>query len=141
MQTTVPSTLSWLTRLRCTVVQIYDWMERYSEPLGPAGVYRDGLGREIDRHALEALIAGIRARGAVAQAYAPVAAADPGTHRESRLYRSDGEQESLGDLLDIMDPGDPAWQRHWLDAVRRRRRRARLQRLSPRHATDIRARR
>ncbi len=111
---TVPSTLEWLTRLRCTVVQIYDWMERYSEPLGPAGVYRDGLGREIDRYALEALIAGIRSRGAVAQAYAPVAAADPGSHRESRLYRSDGAQESLGDLLDIMNPGDTAWQRHWV---------------------------
>lgn len=110
----VPATLAWLRRLRCTVVQIYDWMARYSEPLGPAGIYRDGLGREIDRGALEALIAGIRSHGAVAQAYAPVAAADPGTHLESRLFRSDGAQQSLGDLLDVMDPGDPTWQRHWL---------------------------
>jgi dextranase len=110
----VPATLDWLERLRCTVVQIYDWMERYSEPLGAAGVYRDRLGREIDRGALENLIAGIRSRGAVAQAYAPIAAADPGAHQESRLYRNDGAPESLGDLLDIMDPRDEAWQRHWL---------------------------
>ena len=48
------------------------------------------------------MIAGIRSRGAVAQAYAPVAAADPETHRESRLYRSDGAQQSLGDLLDTL---------------------------------------
>jgi dextranase len=112
--TSVPATLAWLARLRCTVVQIYDWMASYSEPLGPAGVYRDGLGREIDREALEQLITGIRELGAVAQAYAPVAAADPGTHPESRLLRSDGAPQALGDLLDIMDPGDPAWQRHWL---------------------------
>jgi dextranase len=111
---TVSSTLTWLRRLRCTVVQIYDWMQRYSEPLGPAGVYQDGLGREIDRQALETLIAGVRSCGSVAQAYAPVAAADPGTHRGSRLYRGDGAQQSLGDLLDIMDPGDEPWQRHWL---------------------------
>lgn len=110
----VPATLDWLGRLRCTVVQIYDWMERYSEPLGRTGVYRDALGREIDRGALAGLIAGIKDRGAVAQAYAPVAAADPGTHQESRLFRGDGAQQSLGDLLDIMDPGDAAWQRHWL---------------------------
>lgn len=110
----VSATLAWLRRLRCTVVQIYDWMASYSEPLGPAGVYRDGLGREIDRNALESLIAGIRECGAVAQAYAPVAAADPGTHQESRLYRSDGDRQALGDLLDIMDPSDPAWQEHWL---------------------------
>ncbi|MGH3280603.1 MAG: glycoside hydrolase family 66 protein, partial [Trebonia sp.] len=93
----VPATLDWLGQLRCTVVQVYDWMERYSEPLGPAGAYRDRLGREIDRGALESLIAGIRSRGAVAQAYAPVAAADPGTHRESRLFRSDGAPQALGD--------------------------------------------
>jgi hypothetical protein len=43
---TVPSTLRWLKRLRCTVVQIYDWMESYSRPLGPPGLYRDGVGRE-----------------------------------------------------------------------------------------------
>ncbi|MDE3130168.1 MAG: hypothetical protein KGL16_03370 [Acidobacteriota bacterium] len=111
----VPSTLAWLRRLRCTVVQVYDWMERYSTPLGPMARYRDPLGREIDRGALAALVAGIRRAGAVAQAYAPVAAADRGADAQWRLNRNDGAPESLGDLLDIMDPGSPAWQRQWIE--------------------------
>lgn len=111
----VPATLVWLRQLRCTVVQLYDWMHSYSKPLGPSGVYHDALGREVDRGALETLIAGIRATGAVAQAYAPVCAADPGANREWRLYRNDGAAESLGDLLDIMDPGNPEWQHEWLE--------------------------
>jgi dextranase len=113
---TVPSTLQWLRDLRCTAVQIYDWMQSYSTPLGPSGVYHDAIGRAIDRAALEALIAGVRSTGAVAQAYAPVYAADPGTHPELGLRRNDGAAEALGDLLDIMNPGNPDWQRRWLDA-------------------------
>jgi hypothetical protein len=112
---TVPSTLRWLKRLRCTVVQIYDWMESYSRPLGPTGVYRDSVGREIDRRALQQLISGVHELRAVPQAYAPVIAADPNDHPDWRLVRNDGQTESLGDLLDIMDPGNRAWQREWLD--------------------------
>jgi dextranase len=112
---TVPATLEWLRQLRCTAVQLYDWMQSYSEPLGPAGTYRDALGREIDRGALETLINGIREMGAVAQAYAPVCAADPGANAAWRLHRNDGAPESLGDLLDIMDPGNPAWQHEWVE--------------------------
>lgn len=110
----VSQTLDWLRELRCTVVQIYDWMESYSKPLGPPGAYRDALGREIDRIALEQLVIGIRAFGAVAHAYAPVYAADPGTHEEWRLYRNDGAPESLGELLEIMDPRNRDWQEEWL---------------------------
>jgi dextranase len=111
----VSATLRWLQRLRCTVVQLYDWMETYSSPLGPPGVYHDRLHRAIDRRALQSLIDGIRRLGAVPQAYAPVCAADPGTHPEWRLLRNDGAPESLGDLLEIMDPGSLEWQRHWLE--------------------------
>lgn len=111
---TVPRSLSWLARLRCTVVQIYDWMESYSKPLGPAGIYRDRLGRSIDRDALVDLIKGLKGFGVVPQAYAPVLAADPGKTPGLRLYRNDGAVESLGELLDIMDPGAPAWHEHWL---------------------------
>ena len=35
----LPAVLDWLRELRCTVVQIYDWMHTYTEPLGPS---RDG---------------------------------------------------------------------------------------------------
>ena len=116
---TVPRSLEWLGRLRATVVQVYDWMERYSAPLAAAASYRDPLGRPIDRLALERLNGAIRREGAIAQAYAPVCAADgefAGAHPGSRLYRNDGTPQRLGDLLEIMDPGDPDWQRHWTRA-------------------------
>src|SRR6202043_3333088 len=64
------------------------------------------------------LIRGIRDLGAVAQAYAPVIAADEvvaNAHDEWRLYRTDGAPQSLGDLLQIMDPGNGEWQRHWIE--------------------------
>ena len=32
------------------------------------------------------------------------------------LYRNDGAPQHLGDLLQIMDPANPAWQEHWLSA-------------------------
>ncbi|MGC9221536.1 MAG: glycoside hydrolase family 66 protein [Solirubrobacteraceae bacterium] len=112
---TVPESLDWLRGLRCTVVQVYDWMERYSKPLGPPGVYHDPLGREVSRSALEALVAGIRRMGAVAQAYAPVCAGDRGAHPQWRLLRNDGSPEALGDLLEVMDPGNREWQQHWLE--------------------------
>jgi dextranase len=111
------SVLAWLTQLRCTVVQVYDWMDSYSTPMPESERYDDPLGRSIDRSSLIALIAGIRSLGAVAQAYAPVCAADAelaDSRPEWRLYRNDGAPESLGDLLQIMDPGSSGWREHWL---------------------------
>lgn len=113
-----PSVLAWLRKLRCSVVQIYDWMDSYSTPLARADSYEDPLGRPIERPVLEKLIAGIKNLGAVAQAYAPVIAADAelaDAHPEWRLFRSDGEPQSLGDLLQIMDPANVDWQRHWIE--------------------------
>jgi dextranase len=110
--------LAWLRQLRCTVVQVYDWMASYSTPLATTPSYHDPLGRPIERSALEMLIRGIRDLGAVAQAYAPVIAADEvvaNAHDEWRLYRTDGAPQSLGDLLQIMDPGNGEWQRHWIE--------------------------
>jgi dextranase len=110
--------LAWLRDLRCTVVQVYDWMESYSSALSSADLYEDPLGRPIERAALEELIVGIKESGAVAQAYAPVIAAgkDLATeHEQWRLYRNDQSPETLGDLLEIMDPGNPEWQSHWLE--------------------------
>lgn len=112
------SVLTWLRKLRCSVVQIYDWMDSYSTPLATTDLYEDPLGRAIERSALAKLIAGIKDLGGVAQAYAPVMAADAelaNAHPEWRLFRNDGEPQSLGDLLQIMDPGNAEWQQHWID--------------------------
>jgi dextranase len=110
--------LQWLRDLRCTVVQVYDWMESYSRALANSDHYQDPLGRPIERAALEKLIVGIKDAGAVAQAYAPVIAAgkDVATEHEAwRLFRNDQAPETLGDLLEIMDPGNVEWQRYWIN--------------------------
>jgi dextranase len=117
-----PAVLSWLRQLRCTVVQIYDWMENYSRPLPEADSYVDPLRRPIQLGDLRQLIAGIRENGAVAQAYAPVCAADElfaHEHEAWLLRRNDGAPESLGNLLQIMDPANAEWQSHWIDVYGR----------------------
>ncbi len=117
-----PDVLSWLRKLRCTVVQVYDWMERYSQPLAETESYLDPLERPIELSALRHLIEGIREGGAVAQAYAPVCAADESfahAHERWLLRRNDGAPESLGSLLQIMDPGNVDWQDHWVDVYGR----------------------
>jgi dextranase len=109
----------WLRALRCTVVQAYDWMASYSRPLPDADSWPDPLGRKVDLRALRALAAGLADGGAVLQAYAPVYAADhsfAAAHQDLRLYRGDGQPECLGDLLDIMNPADERWRRHWISA-------------------------
>jgi dextranase len=115
----VHGVLSWLRQLRCTVVQFYDWMQRYSAPLAMSEEYADPLGRPLRRSSLGRLVAGVRELGAVAQAYAPVCAAEPGFAERQRnwlLFRNDGASQHLGDLLEIMDPGSAGWQDHWLSA-------------------------
>lgn len=118
-EASTPRVLAWLRQLRCTVVQVYDWMDDYSTPLAATETFEDPLGRPIQRAALESLIRGIRSLGAVAQAYAPVPAAGEEfarQHPEWRLFRNDGTPHSLGDLLQIMNPGNVEWQRHWIGA-------------------------
>ena len=115
----IGAVLDWLRALRCTVVQVYDWMASYTAPLGVGERWSDPLGRGVSRHALLSLAGSLGSMGAVAQAYAPVCASDrtfAAAHPSWRLYRSDGEPERLGDLLDVMDPGFPDWQHHWLGA-------------------------
>jgi dextranase len=112
----------WLRALRCTVVQAYDWMASYSRPLpresaDDGASWHDPLGRPVELAALRALAAGLASGGTVLQAYAPVYAADPGfaaAHPELLLYRSDGQPECLGDLLEITNPADDRWRWHWI---------------------------
>ncbi len=112
----VPAVLDWLRALRCTVVQIYDWMAEYSAPLGPAPGWSDPSGRPVSFDALRFLAAGIRAEGAVAHAYAPVYAADlafAGTHPELLMVRNDGGRQRFFDMIELANPADLDWQRHF----------------------------
>lgn len=115
----VPEVLGWLHRLRCTVVQFYDWMASYSAPLGPAEGWADPSKRKVSFEALRALAAGLGEVGAVAHAYAPVYAVDlafASEHPEMLLYRGDGEPERLFEQIQLANPASPAWQEHFAAA-------------------------
>ncbi len=115
----VPHVLGWLRALRCTVVQMYDWMASYTAPLGPRGGWKDPSGRPVSFDALTSLAAGIRDFGAVAHAYAPVYAVDlpfAAAHPELLLYRNDGQPQSFFDFIQLADPGNLEWQRHFAGA-------------------------
>ena len=112
----VPVVLDWLSALRCTVVQVYDWMESYSAPLGPPSGWKDPSGREVSFDALRSLAVGIKADGAVAHAYAPIYAVDRpfgAEHPELLMYRGDGAPERLFDNIVLANPADGRWQRHF----------------------------
>jgi dextranase len=111
-----PAVLDWLQELRCTVVQIYDWMSEYTAPLGPEAGWRDPSGRPVSFGALRTLAAGIREQGAVALAYAPVYAADldfAAAHPEMMLYQGDGSVERFFDMIKIANPANKEWQSHF----------------------------
>lgn len=113
----LPEVLEWLRALRCTVVQFYDWMERYSAPIGSASGWRDPSGREVSFLALRALADGVRAQGGVAHAYAPIYAVDPpfaSGHPGWLMYRGDGAPERLFEGILLADPADAEWQRHFV---------------------------
>ena len=115
----IPAVLDWLRELRCTVVQIYDWMYKYTEPLGPEQGWRDFAGRSVSFEALCALAAGLRQVGAVAHAYAPVYAADPdfaAEHPEMLLYQGDGAVQRFFDMLKLANPANKEWQAHFVAA-------------------------
>ena len=115
----VPHALAWLRTLRCTVVQIYDWMASYSAPLGSPGGWADPSGRPVSFDALKSLATGIRDFGAVAHAYAPVYAVDlpfAATHPELLMYRNDGQPQRFLEFIQLADPGNRAWQEHFVGA-------------------------
>ncbi|MGC8628126.1 MAG: glycoside hydrolase family 66 protein [Acidimicrobiales bacterium] len=113
----VPATLAWLRALRCTVVQVYDWMEQYSAPLGPRSGWSDPSNRPVSFQALRSLAKGIREQGAVAHAYAPIYAVDmrfASAHPELLMYRNDGAPERLFSSIQLANPANRQWQRHFV---------------------------
>ena len=118
----VPAVLEWLRALRCTVVQIYDWMASYTAPLGLPEGWQDPSHRPVSFDALRSLAAGIRGQGAVAHAYAPVYAVDlpfAAEHPEVLMYRNDGGPQSFFDFIQLADPANAHWQRHFADTYGR----------------------
>jgi len=115
----VPGVLSWHRALRSTVVQVYDWMASYTEPLGPKTGWKDPSSRPVSFKALRALASGLQELGAVAHAYAPVYAVGntfAAEHPEMLMYRGDGEAIRFLDQIVLANPANAAWQRHFVAA-------------------------
>ena len=115
----VDEVLAWNRALRSTVVQAYDWMDTYTEPLGPASGWEDPSHRPVSLSALRSLANGLAAVGAIAHAYAPIYAvgnAFADAHPEMLLYESAGTPVRFLDQIVLANPANPQWQRHFISA-------------------------
>jgi dextranase len=115
----VESVVEWNRALRSTVVQIYDWMASYTEPLGSVEGWLDPSHRAVSFQALRALSAGLRENGAVAHAYAPIYAVGNDfavEHPEMLMYQSDGSAIRFLDQIVLADPANVAWQQHFCES-------------------------
>jgi dextranase len=113
----IESVLAWNRALRSTVVQVYDWMASYTEPLGPASGWKDPSNRTVSFEALRTLASGLRQQGAVTHAYAPVYAVGivfAAEHPEMLMYSEDGKAIRFLDQIVLANPGDIDWQQHFV---------------------------
>ena len=113
----IPSVLEWHRSLRSTVVQVYDWMASYTEPLGPASGWKDPSNRPVSLDALRRLAQGLHDQGSVAHAYVPIYAvghAFAKQHPEMLMYEDNGEPIRFMDQIVLANPGNEAWQRHFV---------------------------
>jgi dextranase len=115
----VVDVLAWNRALRSTVVQVYDWMDTYTEPLGPSGGWEDPSHRPVSLTALRTLASGLAAEGAIAHAYAPIYAvgnAFADAHPEMLLYEGDGSPVRFLDQIVLANPANTKWQQHFVSA-------------------------
>jgi len=115
----VSAVIAWHRALRSTVVQIYDWMSSYTEPLGPASGWTDPSNRPVSFDALRALASGLHELGAVAHAYAPVYAVGnnfAAEHPDMLLYEDNGQAIRFLDQIVLANPGNEEWQRHFSES-------------------------
>ncbi|MGC2169174.1 MAG: glycoside hydrolase family 66 protein [Acidimicrobiales bacterium] len=115
----IADVLAWHRALRSTVVQIYDWMSSYTEPLGPTSGWKDPSSRPVSFDALRTLASGLHDLGAVAHAYAPIYAvgnAFAAAHPEMLLYEGDGRAIRFLDQIVLANPGNREWQQHFADS-------------------------
>jgi dextranase len=114
-----PVVVAWHKALRTTVVQVYDWMASYTEPLGPPNGWKDPSNRPVSFEALRALAAGLGELGSVAHAYAPVYAVGntfAAEHPEMLMYQGDGTAIRFLDQIVLANPNNVDWQRHFVAA-------------------------
>ena len=113
----VESVLAWNRALRSTVVQVYDWMTSYTEPLGPRSGWKDPSNRTVSFDALRILASGLKELGAVTHAYAPVYAVGndfASEHPEMLMYDADGKAIRFLDQIVLVNPGNVDWQQYFV---------------------------
>jgi dextranase len=113
----VATVLAWHRSLRSTVVQVYDWMASYTEPLSPASGWRDPSNRPVSLDALRSLASGLRAQGSVTHASVPIYAvghAFAKEHPEMLMYEDNGEAIRFMDQIVLANPGHEGWQQHFV---------------------------
>jgi dextranase len=115
----VTTILQWHRALRSTVVQVYDWMASYTEPLGPQSGWEDPSHRQVSFNALRAMANGLKENGCITHAYVPIYAV--GTqfaldHPEMLMYEDNGEAIRFLDQIVLANPGNRAWQQHFVDS-------------------------
>jgi dextranase len=115
--TDIPPVLEWHRALRSTVVQVYDWMASYTEPLGPDHGWEDPSHRPVSLDALRALAQGLRDLGAITHAYAPVYAVGnqfADDHPEMLMYEDTGAAIRFLDQIVLANPANVEWQHHFV---------------------------
>ncbi len=115
----VASVLKWHGSLRSTVVQVYDWMASYTEPLGPSSGWEDPSHRPVSLDALRKLATGLHSQGSVAHAYVPIYAVGhdfANQHPEMLMYEDNGVAIRFMDQIVLANPGNEDWQRHFVES-------------------------
>ena len=105
--------LEWLRELRCTVVQIYDWMSEYTAPLGPEDGWRDPSGRPVSLEPARPCGGHPRAGCRSARLRTGVRGRPPFRHRAPRddAVPRGRSMERFFDMIKIANPADKQWQR------------------------------
>ena len=110
---------AWNKALRSTVVQIYDWMYTYTEPLGSVDGWEDPSNRPVSLTALRSLADEFTSEGAIMHAYAPIYAvgnAFAAAHPEMLLYQDDGSPIQFLDQIVLANPANQQWQQHFISS-------------------------
>jgi dextranase len=109
----ISSVVEWNRLLRSTVVQVYDWMASYTEPLGSQTGWKDPSNRDVSFEGLRSLAMTLAQEGAVAHAYAPIYAVGnefARDHPEMLMYEGSGEPVRFLDQIVLANPGNEEWQ-------------------------------
>jgi dextranase len=105
-----------IRRLHLTDIQFYDWAYRHADLLGGGEDYLDALKQPISLATVRGLIDAVQATGGRALGYAAVYGVGHDewpVWQHAALLRPDGTPYSLGDFLQLVDPGDAGWAEHF----------------------------